>query len=506
MIEHLRLGELWGRIFTGSRNIGSFIAGALTEGRGDPIVLIDPVRETSLASFRDAGIELAVQATNSAVRGAAVWQALTAAARGRVMWAIAAGLRKHHATLAEMEAIVAGKPIRDTNVEVEKVAEMFEYYAGWCDKLAGDVLPVPTSHLNYVRREPFGVVLAITPWNAPLFTAGWNVAPALAAGNAVVLKPSEFTPLTSIVLARIACDAGLPERVLNVIAGNGAVSGDAAIRSSNVRKLCFVGSVNTGRMIARLAGELLKPCVLELGGKSANIVFDDAEMGRAMLGAQAAIFAGAGQSCVAGSRLFVQRGAYDRFVSEFATASRRLRIGEPLDAATEIGPLTTQAQFRRVQDMVDIGTKEGAELIAGGARPEGFAKGFFFSPTILGGATNAMRVSREEIFGPVVVAIPFDSEEEAVALANDTSFGLAGGVWTTDIARAHRVAAAVNAGTFWVNGYRTIHVMSPFGGFKNSGFGRSSGREAMLEYTQTKSVWVETAAAPAKGSGYAAEG
>ncbi len=505
MIEQRRLGELWGRIFTGSRNIGSFIAGGLVEGQGDAIKLIDPANETTLASYRDAGAELAGQAVGSAARGAAAWQALTPAARGRVMWAIAAGLRKHHATLAEMEAIIAGKPIRDTRVEVEKVAEMFEYYAGWCDKLAGDVLAVPTTHLNYVRREPFGVVLAITPWNAPLFTAGWNAAPALAAGNAVVLKPSEFTPLTSIALARIALDAGLPERTLNVIAGNGPVSGEAAIRSHNMRKLCFVGSVNSGRNVARLAGELLKPCVLELGGKSANIVFDDADMDRAVLGAQAAIFAGAGQSCVAGSRLFVQRGIHDRFMAAFAAASRRLSVGDPLDAATQIGPLTTQAQFRRVQDMVAVGAKEGAQLIAGGARPEGFTRGFFFAPTILGHATNAMRVAREEIFGPVVVAIPFDTEEEAIALANDTSFGLAGGVWTAEIGRAHRIAAAVAAGTFWVNGYRTIHVMSPFGGFKNSGFGRSSGREALLEYTQTKSVWVETAATPATGFGSAPE-
>jgi acyl-CoA reductase-like NAD-dependent aldehyde dehydrogenase len=483
--------------------VGSVVAGDVVHGSGAMIELVDPVDGRVFLSYGDAGPVIAEAAVAAAQKALPAWQGLTASARGRVVWAIGQEVRANAALLAELECLSAGLPIRDARAQVARVAEMFEYYAGWADKLNGEVIPVPSSHLNYTRREPLGVIVQITPWNAPIFTAGWQIAPAIAAGNAVVLKPSELTPLTSLVLGRLALTAGAPAGLVNVLAGFGHTTGAAAIANPATRLVVFVGSRQTGSAVAKLAAENVVPTLLELGGKSANIVFADADIDRAVLGAQAAIFSGAGQSCVAGSRLLVDRRIHAEVVDRLALAATRIPIGDPLSEDTQIGPIQNARQHGRIAEMVQRGAGEGASIVTGGTNPLG--SGFFYAPTVLDRASPSMEIAREEVFGPVLAVMPFEDEAEAVALANTGSYGLAGAVWTKDVGRAHRVAARVRAGTFWVNGYKTISVMSPFGGFGQSGYGRSSGLEALHAYTATKSVWVETAENPPVAFGYSGE-
>ncbi|WP_138934702.1 aldehyde dehydrogenase family protein [Roseovarius arcticus] len=499
-----RVAELLQELL-GTPDVQSYVAGGFLSGAGDELSLTDPATGTVFATYRDAGADVVAQAADAAEIAQRDWWAKTASDRGRIMFEIGRQIRAHAAPLSELECISTGRPIRDTGGEPGRMAEMFEYYAGWCDKITGDVIPVPSTHLNYTRHEPIGVVAQITPWNAPLFTCCWQVAPAICAGNGLVLKPSELTPLSSLVIGVLCEKAGVPRGLVNVIAGAGPTSGQAMIDHPSTGLAVFVGSAQAGSAIAARAA--LKPmgAVLELGGKSANVVFADADIDRAVIGAQAAIFASCGQSCVAGSRLLVQRSIHDELVEKLTAASARIPVGMPLDQSTQIGPVNNAAQWSKIDAMVQAAATGGAHLATGGAKPEALADsgGYFYAPTVLTGVTPNMDIAREEVFGPVLSVLTFETEEEAVALANGTPYGLAGAVWTQDVGRAHRMAAKVRAGTFWVNSYKTINVMSPFGGFGRSGYGRSSGREALSAYTQTKSVWVETAENPAIGFGYA---
>jgi len=480
----------------------SLIGGELLDGSGADIVLVDPYSRITLAEYKDCNQALARDACACAQDAQGIWiQDYSAASRGNVMQGIAAKLEQHLEPFAHLEALVAGKPLRDCRIEITKVVEMFRYYAGWTDKLHGDVIPVPSGHLNYTQREPLGVVFQITPWNAPVFTAGWQIAPAIAAGNGVVIKPSELTPVTTVALVRVAERAGLPKGLVNVLAGLGPTAGEAAIAHDAVRKVVFVGSPETGRKVATSAGQALKPVVLELGGKSANIVFPDANLEAACRGAQAAIFAAAGQSCVAGSRLLLHQGIQDEFLSMLESGMKQLSMGDPLDESTEIGPISNLRQYQHVTRMLDEATqREGGRAISGDT-PMG--DGLFVAPTILTGLAPTSDAACQEIFGPVVTSLPFENEADAVLIANSTDFGLAGAVWTADVGRAHRVAKAVRAGTFWINSYKAIHVSSPFGGSRSSGFGRSSGMDALMEYTCPRSVWIDTASTPTSGFGYA---
>jgi aldehyde dehydrogenase (NAD+) len=461
---------------------------------GDTMDVINPATEETIATVASAGqpdLDSAVQAARAALDGP--WGKMSARERGRLVSRLADRLMEKADAVARLETLHNGKPISESRqIEIPAAAECLEYYAGWADKVMGETIPVKGNHLTYTLREPIGVVAAIVPWNFPLLLAAWKVAPALACGNTVILKPASQTPLTALALGELAVDVGLPPGVLNVLTGPGSKLGQAIVEHPGIDKIAFTGDTTTGKAIMRSAADTLKKITLELGGKSPNIVLPDADLEAAIRGATIGIFYGKGEVCAAGSRLLVDRSIKAEFIDKLAARVKKMVPGDPLDPKTRFGALASKRQLETVSKYVESAKTEGAALVAGGARADiGTGKGYFFQPTVFADVTPDMTIAREEIFGPVLAAIDFADLDEAIARANDSPYGLAAGVWTRDIKKAHYIARKLQAGTVWVNTYNVYDTAAPFGGYKQSGFGREMSAHALQHYTQIKSVWID---------------
>ena len=473
-----------------------FIGGSWMDARsGRTFETLNPATNKVLARIaeaEEADLDTAVTAARAAFDGGP-WPKMTAAERGRILWRMADLLMQKADEVARLESLDNGKPIFESRqVDIPLVAEIFQYYAGWATKITGDTLPARAGAFTYTLREPVGVVAAIVPWNFPLLLTSWKVAPALAAGNTVLIKPSSNTPLTALKLAEIAQEAGLPDGVLNVVTGRGSVIGMAMVKHAGVDKIAFTGETKTGMEIMKAGAETLKKITLELGGKSPNIVCADADLDAAVRGATVGIFYGKGEVCAAGSRLFVEKKIHDEFVQKLVARTKKMVPGDPLDPKTRFGAIVSRPQLEKVLRYIATGKEEGAQLVAGGERAhvEGL-DGNFVLPTVFDHVQPGMRIAREEIFGPVLSTLEFSDPEEAIAQANATPYGLAAGLWTRDVAKAHRAARALKAGTIWINTYNRYDPALPFGGYKQSGYGRELGAAALEHYTQLKSVWVD---------------
>jgi aldehyde dehydrogenase (NAD+) len=424
------------------------------------------------------------------------WATLNATSRGKLLRRLGDLIARDAEKLAAIEVRDNGKLLAEMSGQVRYIPEWFYYYGGLADKIEGGVLPTDKPDMfTYTKREPLGVVVAITPWNSPLLLLTWKLAPALAAGNTIVIKPSEFTSCSTLALMDLVREAGFPVGVINTVTGFGSEIGAALVEHPRVAKVAFTGGDATGAAVYAAAAKGIKHVTLELGGKSPNIVFADANIDDAVKGAISGIFAASGQTCIAGSRLLVQRSAYEEVSSKIVAMARTARLGDPMERTTQVGPITTQPQREKVLHYLEVGRGEGARCLLGGGTPSSpeLARGWFVEPTIFGEVSNSMRIAREEVFGPVLSIIPFEDDEEAIEIANDTLYGLAAGVWTSNIRRAFVMADRIRAGTVWVNTYRAVSFMAPFGGYKQSGIGRENGQGAIDEYLQTKCVWINLA-------------
>jgi aldehyde dehydrogenase (NAD+) len=467
---------------------------------GETFESIDPSTGESFASVAKAGAEDVKRAATAARKAfdEGPWPRMRGRDRAKSLLAVADGIKKHAPDLAELESRDSGGTIRKAeNADIGMAISTFRFYAELASREEDEepLLPRSPMSYNYLRREPIGVCAAIAPWNAPLQMASWKIAPAIAAGNTVILKPASFTPLTSIEVGKICLEAGIPEGVVNVLPGPGAAAGEELVASPLVDKVAFTGSTEVGMRIMQIASGTVKKVTLELGGKSPSIVLDDVDLDYAVDGALWGVFFHQGQICSAGTRLFLQRGIYDEFFAALVKRAEELKVGPALDPASDQGPLVAKTQLETVERYVDIGREEGAEVAAGGERATvpGHQGGFYYRPTILAGVNNSMRVAQEEIFGPVLAVIPFEDDEEAVRLANESIYGLAGAVWSRNVPRAVQVAEHLRTGTVWINDYHMINPRYPFGGYKESGIGREHGTLGYNEYRETKHIHVDLA-------------
>lgn len=484
------------------KRYGHYISGAWSSpSSGQWLPTVNPFTGkewASIARGNAADVDAAVVSAHSAFHSAA-WTGLSAAARGKVLYHFSEAIADHAEELAEIEVTDNGKLTAEVGIQCRLLEKWVAYYAGMADKIEGRLPPIDKpNHVGMVHYDPYGVCAGITPWNSPLLLLIWKLAPALAAGNTFVAKPSEFTSVSTLRLAEIAVEAGVPPGVFNVVTGLGPEVGAPLVRHPLVRRIAFTGGDIGGLSVARDAAEKLIPCTLELGGKSANIVFEDANVENAVNGIVSGIFAASGQTCMAGSRALIHRSLYDDVVAQLVKIAEAAKLGDPRDPSTNMGPIATESQYRKIVAMIDVAVDQGATLATGGPLASSMSDkcGTFIRPTILTNVKPNMRIFREEAFGPVLVVLPFDSEDEAVRIANDSDFGLAAGIWTRDIARGLRVSRQIDAGTVWINTYRSTNYSMPFGGFKKSGIGRENGIEAIKEYLQQKSVLINLSEAP----------
>ena len=471
-----------------------FIDGKFVDAEsGETLPTLNPHDNSTIVEVALAGHADVDKAVAAATRAFPAWSRMAAADRGRILLRLADLIERDAEELARLESLDTGHPLRDSrNLDVPRTAACFRYFGGMADKLQGDVVPVEAGFLNYVTREPLGVVGQVVPWNFPLMFTSWKMGPALAAGNTIVMKPAEITPLTSLRIAELMSEAGMPDGVVNMVPGRGAVAGQYLAEHAGVAKIAFTGSTATGRRIVQASAGNLKKVQLELGGKGANIVFDDANLVAAVNGSAWAIFHNQGQACIAGSRLVLHAAIADEFLDKFTALAKSIRIGNPMDAATEMGPLTSAQHRDRVLSYVEVAKQQGGEVVTGGRAPSApeLARGCYVEPTIVKARSFKDRVAQEEVFGPFVTVLTFKDDAEATAIANGTEYGLGSGLWTSNLQRAHKVARDMRAGMVWINSYKRVNPGSPFGGVGQSGYGREMGFEAMREYTQVKSVWV----------------